>query len=209
VVRHGVDDHLFEPVSAQELSAVLTRHGLRPGYILYLGAIETRKNVGTLVEAAGELRRRGSDAELVLAGAIEGDAHSMLMHAPENGVHLLGMVHDKDKRALYSGADVYCSVSHAEGLGLTPLEALACGTPAVLSDIPAFREAFGDTGAAFVEDRDDPIELASMIGRLMDDGPSRAQILGEAPAVLARYRWHNCVTETYRAIQDARAARSS
>lgn len=201
IVPHGVDDQYFESCAREELARVLARHNLKPGYVLHVGTLEPRKNLRPLVQAISLLRKRGRKTELVLAGAA-GPA-SNVVEGQGSWVRPLGMVADDEKRALYRAAGAYCSVAHAEGLGLTPLEALACGTPAVVSAIPAFEESLGPDAACFVPDRMNPEVIANEIERVLDDETTRARVLTHAPSVLSRYRWAHCASATYEAIRDA------
>lgn len=203
VVRHGVDDRYFERCPPDELREVLGRHSLRSGYILHLGAIERRKNLAVLLAAFRELRRQHHNVELVLAGGEGPGAKAILASGIPDGVRFLGIVDSHEKRALYSGASVYCSVSHAEGLGLTPLEALACGTPPVVSTIPAFQESFGHGGAMFVEDASDVNEIRQRLQTLLFEPEPRRAILGAAAHVLSQFRWSRCAAETYDALREA------
>ncbi len=205
VVPHGVDDEYFAPCPEFELTEVLGRHGLAAGYILYLGTIESRKNVGALLRGFSQLRRRRPSAVLVLAGQMGAGARKEL-ESGIDGVRLLGRVRDDDKRALYTGAAVYCSMSHEEGLGLTPLEALACGTPSVVSSIPAHRESLGSHCAQYVDDRCDPVAIATALERVLDDAAARRVIGENASAILAEYRWDACASQTYAALRDAAQA---
>jgi glycosyltransferase involved in cell wall biosynthesis len=203
VIPLGIDDHYFDPCPDTELTRVLAKHGLRAGYVLHLGTIEPRKNVGSLLKAFGVLHRRRPDLELVLAGGLGAGSKRTLGQGPLDGVRVLGHVDSGDKRALYTAAGVYCSISHAEGFGLTPLEALACGTPAVVSDIPSLRESLNRAGAMFVEDREDVREIALALERLLSGEAERSAILERAPMILAKYRWDTCAHSTYQAIRDA------
>lgn len=203
VVRHGVDDMYFERCPQEELTEVLGRHRLKAGYILYVGAVERRKNLEALFGAFRELRHRHRDVKLVLAGGEGPGGKAILESGVPDGVDLLGVVDSSDKRALYAGASAYCSVSHAEGLGLTPLEALACGTPALVSTIPAFQESFGQRGAMFVEDASDVNEIRKRLETLLFEPDPRRAILGEAAKVLSQFRWSRCAAETFDALAEA------
>jgi len=126
-----------------EVQAVRERHGLPADYLLWVGGLQTpdpRKRIAALAKAAREL-------PLVLVGATKPWAHEL----PD--VILTGRVSDDDLAAIYSGARALVFPSDDEGFGLPTVEALACGTPVVVSDLPVLREVLGDR-ATFVESGD-------------------------------------------------------
>jgi glycosyltransferase involved in cell wall biosynthesis len=127
----------------EEVKAVRERHGLPDDYLLWVGGLQTpdpRKRVAALAKAPRDL-------PLVLVGATRPWAHEL----PD--VILTGQVSDDDLAAIYSGARALVFPSDDEGFGLPTVEALACGTPVVASDLPVLREVLGDR-ATFVESGD-------------------------------------------------------
>ena len=108
----------------------------RKPYLLYVGALEPRKNLHQLLEAWRELKRH-HDVDLVLAGRKREDFPAL---APEPGLELLGEVADADLPPLYSGALAFVYPSHYEGFGLPVLEAMQCGAFVIASKDPAISE---------------------------------------------------------------------
>ncbi len=124
----------------QEIAAARERYGLPVDYLLWVGGLQTpdpRKRVAALAKTPREL-------PLVLVGATNPWAHEL----PD--VTLTGRVSDDELAAIYSGAHALVFPSDDEGFGLPTVEALACGTPVVATDIPVLREVLGDR-ATFVE----------------------------------------------------------
>jgi glycosyltransferase involved in cell wall biosynthesis len=124
----------------QEVAAVRERYGLPEDYLLWVGGLQTpdpRKRVAALARTPREL-------PLVLVGATKPWAHEL----PD--VTLTGLVSDDELAAIYTGAHALVFPSDDEGFGLPTVEALACGTPVVASDIPVLREVLGDR-VTFVE----------------------------------------------------------
>ena len=129
----------FRPRPAGEVAAARRRHGVPADYLLWVGGLEhpdPRKRVTELVAAPRRL-------PLVLAGPTSRWAEEL------DGVILTGRVDDDDLAALYTGARALVFPSDDEGFGLPAVEALACGTPVVASDVPALREVL-DGRAALV-----------------------------------------------------------
>lgn len=124
-----------------------------PGdYLLFVGALEPRKAPDLLVRAFMRARVGGDGLELLIVG--RGRLEDGLRRAAVPGVHLLGAVDDATLHALYAGARAVVAPSYLEGYGLAPLEAALHGTPAIVSDLPVFRETLGD-GALFVAPGDE------------------------------------------------------
>jgi alpha-1,3-rhamnosyl/mannosyltransferase len=113
-------------------------------YFLYVGALEPRKNLETLMGAWRTVRRLHA-VDLVLAGRRREDFAQL---APEPGLRLLGEVSDHDLPRLYSGALALVYPSHYEGFGLPVLEAMQCGACVFISTDAALREVAGDAGVS-------------------------------------------------------------
>jgi|SRR5579863_5752596 len=120
-----------------------------PPYLLYVGTIEPRKNIPTLLEVWRELRRE-YPIDLVLAGRRRADSAEI---APEPGLHLLGLTNEEDLPRLFAGALAFVYPSYYEGFGLPVLEAMQCGAAVIASRDPAIVEVAGD-GAILLDARD-------------------------------------------------------
>jgi glycosyltransferase involved in cell wall biosynthesis len=160
-----------------------------PGYVLAVGALEPRKRPDLLVEAHSRARSAGLRAELVFAG--EGSLRQKLAG---RGAKVLGYVPDEQLDALYRDALAVTCVSREEGFGFTPLEALAVGTPAVVSDLPVFDETLG-TGALRVPS-DDADALAGALLRLERDGRLRTELVDAGRAAAGRLSWSRAAERT-------------
>lgn len=187
VVPNGVDP----PAAAPDVEArVLEAMGLgdRP-FVLWVGSLEPRKGVGTLVAAMAELRRRGAGvrADTVLAG-YDGWLHDDLVDGSDRlvlgaSLRQLGRVSEAQLWALYRRADLFVFPSAHEGFGLPVLEAMSQGLPVVASDIAALREVAGRS-AVFVGSRR-PGAWADAIEGLLGDVATRRG-LGEAGRIRSR-----------------------
>jgi glycosyltransferase involved in cell wall biosynthesis len=138
VVRPAVGAE-FRPAPLGDIAAVRERLGLTKPFLLAVGWADPRKDTATAV-AAHLVARDAVDHELVLAG----HPHPNFTPVPvpeQPSVRLAGYVADTELRALLSGAEALVYPSRYEGFGLPPLEAWACGTPAIVGDTPAVREA--------------------------------------------------------------------
>lgn len=191
------------PAAETEVAALRRRHRLQPGYLLYVGGIDRRKNLPFLLEVTRAIVAQRPDAELVLAGRYRDDPDFPDLVARlqrlglEQSVRLGGYVAEEDLAALYSGAAVFVYPSLYEGFGLPPLEAMTCGAPVVAADRTALPEVLGH--AALLVDPQDVGEFAEAILSLLDH-PERRRELSEAGQRHARrFTW----AETARATLDA------
>lgn len=183
--------------STDASAATLLRHGIPARYILAVGALEPRKAPDLIARAHARARAGGLEADLVFAGAgrLAGDVAS-------RGVRILGHVTDDDLDALYRGALALVMPSRDEGFGFPPLEAAVRGTPAVLSDLPAFRATLGD--AALYVPTDDEDALAAALLRLAGDADLRTRLALAAEPAARELTWKRSAART-RAVLAAAA----
>jgi alpha-1,3-rhamnosyl/mannosyltransferase len=152
-------------------------HEPAPGYVLFMGTLEPRKNVGVLLDAYASLVARDSRVpRLVLAGHATPDAAPWLAQAgsaPLAGhVDVRGYVPAADRRAVYEGALALVMPSHHEGFGIPALEAMTLGVPVIVASRGALPEVTGDASLQF--DPADAGALASALRRVIDDAALRA-----------------------------------
>jgi len=152
-------------------------------YVLAVSTLEPRKNLPALVAAFAILRRRRPDLTLALAG-LKGWEERPL---EAEGVRLLGFVSDDELAQLYRGAAAFAYPSRFEGFGIPVVEALASGTPAVVSSHASLDEACGD--AALRADPDDAGGFADALGQALDSAP---QLREPGLAHAARFTWTAC-----------------
>lgn len=141
VIRQAVAPR-FRPASDAEVAAVRTLFGLQRPYVLLVGWADPRKDAATAA-AAHRLARQRREHDLVLVGTPR-DVFAPVRIPAGDGIHVLSRVADENLCALLSGAAALVYPSRYEGFGVPPLEAWACGTPALVSDLPAVRESTRD-----------------------------------------------------------------
>jgi glycosyltransferase involved in cell wall biosynthesis len=176
---------LFRPVEAPA-----------PGkpYFLHVGTIEPRKNLGALLEAWRELRRR-HDADLVIAGRRREDAPDI---AEEPGLRLAGEMPDEELPALYSGAAAFVCPSHYEGFGLPVLEAMQCGTCVIASRALA---GTAGNGALYA---DCPRAITESMAALLEQPELAARMRARSLARSKEFSWERTARATYEVYQEAR-----
>lgn len=206
VVPLGVDEWL-EPASTYEKARARQVYGLPERYFLYLGTLEPRKNIASLVRAWSSVAAH-LPQDLVLAGRW-GWRTGLLKKAIETSphrerIHLPGFIEVEDLAAVLSAADGFVWPSLYEGFGLPPLEAMACGTPVVTSSTSSLPEAVGD--AALLVNPEDEEAIAHAMVRLATD-PALCHSLREAGlARAAQFTWRRTAAltaNTYRRALEA------
>jgi glycosyltransferase involved in cell wall biosynthesis len=197
VISNGVEPR-FSPADPKTAKQVRTRFDLNCPYILFVGSLEPRKNLRILLEA---WRLGGFEgATLAVVGASGHVFPSLEFNSIPAGVRLLGCVEDEVLPILYSGAAGFVYPSIYEGFGLPPLEAMACGCPVAVSDIPAHREVCGETAMYF--DPLSPEDISRKLDWLLRlQGAPRASLAARGLQRAARYRWENSASETWRVLE--------
>ncbi len=174
--------------------------------VLYVGSIFNRRHLPDLIRAFGAVARAHPDASLDIVGdnrsfPREDLQRTIDLEAPGGRARWHRYVTDDQLSALYGSARAFAFLSEYEGLGLTPLEALAAGIPPVVADTPVARESLGN--AALYVPIGDVAAATRAIERLLFDDAARRVVLDAAPAALARYDWPAAARETLSVIESA------
>jgi glycosyltransferase involved in cell wall biosynthesis len=182
-------------------------------YLLFLGTLEPRKNVGALLDAYEGLTLRRRMPPLVLAGKATDLAEEWLKRLtrpPLQGlVRHVGYVDAAKRRELYEGALMLIQPSLDEGFGLPVLEAMTVGVPVVAANRGALPEVLG--GAGLLVEPDAPQQMAAAIERLIDDKPLAAGATARGIERAKRFTWEHAarnVLAAYRLAIEARARKS-
>ena len=208
VIPLAASDH-FRPISdEEELQRVRQTYGIEGEYMLSVGAIQPRKNLGRLVAAYSHLRGakpEGKLPKLVLAGKCAWLYDETLRAIKElelsDSIILTGYVPESDLPALYSGALCFIYPSYFEGFGLPPLEAMQCGVPVIVGDRTSLPEVVGD--AAVLVDPFDVYALAAAIEKVVSDSNLRAKLSVQGLARAKLFEWRTTARQTLAVYQKA------
>ncbi len=205
VVVHEAPRSSFSPMPREQAAEVRARLGVEDEFILYVGTIEPRKNILTLVRAFEELLRTTTlRPQLVVAGRKGWLTDELFAHIESSTLgdrlHMTGYVSDSDLRALYSSCRVMAFPALYEGSGLPPLEAMACGAPVVTSDTPAISEMVGE-GARLVHPTDHQA-LARNLAELLDDEGARTALGAAGLNRAAGFTWEKAARDTYEVYEE-------
>ena len=177
-----------------------------PYRVLFVGSLFNRRHVTDLIRAFAPIARAHSGASLDIVGdnrsyPREDPRETIAAEQVGTQVRWHEYVTDQQLAALYAEARAFAFLSEYEGLGLTPLEALAAGIPPVLLDTPVARESCG-SAAIYVPVRDLPATTRALESLLFDEA-ARQRVLAAAPAELAKYSWPRAARETLAVIETA------
>jgi glycosyltransferase involved in cell wall biosynthesis len=206
-VVHEAAAPWFKPIVDPQVRARVRRaYGLAERFLLYVGAIEPRKNLPTLIDAFADARRRsGVPHQLVCAGPygwlcadIEGRVDRLGL---TEAVRFTGYVPTADLPVLYSLAEMFVFPSMYEGFGLPVAEAMACGTPVVSGKVPALAEVAG--GAAVLVDPLDAVGMADVILELSESPARRAQLSALGLDRSRAFSWTRAARETLAVYREA------
>jgi glycosyltransferase involved in cell wall biosynthesis len=196
----------YAPVDAPDaLDRVRRKYRLPERYILSVGSLEPGKNRRRLIAACARLRERGIEHHLVISGQrawrYEGELDVVQQLGLGDRVHVLGFVDEADMAALYSAAELLAFPSLYEGFGLPVLEAMACGTPVITSNVSALPEVAGD--AALLVDPADVSALAESMERALTDQALRDDLRTRGLERARQFSWERAARETLAVYEKA------
>ncbi len=199
VVPHGVSQGL-RPMSAEELAPVRERFRLPERFVLFVGTIEPRKNLLTLLEAWAMM---GDRPDLVIVGGWGWNYEPIRERISRLGdkVHHLDAVEPTELPAIYNLARVLAHPAWYEGFGLPPLEAMACGTPVVVSDSSSLPEVVGDAGLVVAAGDADAWRKA--LEKVLGDQDLAADLRRRGILRAAEFSWSRSAAMTWGVIDEA------
>ncbi|MDX8408965.1 MAG: glycosyltransferase family 1 protein [Mariprofundales bacterium] len=201
VIYEASGDEFAVPTS-QQVEGLRHRLRLRRPFLLYVGTLETRKNIVAMIDAFEKLRAEigNEEVQLVLAGksgfGSESFHQALQCGEREGWILRLGYVAQQDLPLLYAAASGVCYLSVYEGFGLPPLEALACGGRVLAGDIPVLHEVLGN--AAIYADPNDSDQIVAKMVQMLTEVRSS----GCLPRA---YSWQQAAMETLALFEEVAA----
>lgn len=213
VVTYNGVESIFTPQPSvpNEAEEIRRRFGVSRDYLLAVGSLQPRKNMVRLIRAYARLRSEREDftAQMVVVGRKLWLASEIFDEVKRqrwaDDVILTGYVADEDLPPLYRAARAFVYPSLFEGFGLPPLEAMACGTPVVTSDVSSLPEVTGD--AALLIDPTDEQALANALIEIVNNERLRAELREKGIAQAKKFAWRDAAEKTLRLYQEAYAIR--
>lgn len=180
-------------------------------FILYVGSLEPRKNIATLIEAYESLRHRNPQlkTKLILIGGENRLFAKARLKISEydNDIHFKGFVGDEKLRDYYRKATVVAYPSLYEGFGLPPLEAMASGTPVVTSNTSSLPEVVGD--AALMVSPFDASQLAEALEKVLSNSALRQKMVASGYKQVKKFNWYRVARNILGVYYETYAANSS
>jgi glycosyltransferase involved in cell wall biosynthesis len=199
VVPHGISAR-FRPMGAAELASTRARLGLPERFILFVGTIEPRKNLETLLDAWATMRDR---PDLVVVGSwgwrYEAVRDKMNRLGPR--LHHLESLDPEELPAIYNLARVLAHPAWYEGFGFPPLESMACGTPVLVSDSSSLPEVVQDAG--LLAPPGEPEAWRKALERVLDDTQLAADLRHRGILRAAQFSWERSASRTWGALDRA------
>jgi glycosyltransferase involved in cell wall biosynthesis len=209
VIGNAVDASLFPVRDPWLLASVRERYAIGPRFVLYFGGFDLRKNVPRLIEAYARLPERlRREYQLVIAGRYQHLGHPLYPDPRvtvqrlglEGNVVFTGQIREQDKGPLYSAATLFAFPSLYEGFGMTPLEAMACGTPVVTSNRSALPEVVGDAGV--LVDPYDTDAIAQALEEMLENTAQREELSRRGLERARRFTWPQVAEQTVRVYKE-------
>jgi glycosyltransferase involved in cell wall biosynthesis len=200
VVTYEAADDIFTQAGKEEVSEgrkkqVLATYGIKPPFILYVGNAFPYKNLDNLLAA---LKLLDKEISLVYAASRNFFVNRLLKRAKEVGVEerlvLTGFVPNEDLAILYKLTECFVFPSLSEGFGLPGVEAMAAGCPVVCSNIPVFKEVYGDAAVYF--DPKKPKEIAKAIELIINNSELRIKMRKAGFEQARKYSWRTLAEQT-------------
>jgi glycosyltransferase involved in cell wall biosynthesis len=197
VIYNGVEER-FRPVEYGNLDGIKKRYNLPEKFILSIGNERAYKNIKTLLKAMNKVVKEYSLVlNLYPEGSIEKET---IQSGLADRVHFIGHVDDRDLPLIYNAASVFVFVSLNEGFGLPPLEAMASGCPAVVSNTSSLPEICGD-GAYYV-DPNDEISISSGINKVIQDLELRSTLIRKGLGRAKLFSWERAARQLLSLYQE-------
>jgi len=164
--------------------------GIKGPVLLYIGRIASYKGVNDIITAYRSAKKIIPNLNLIIGGKPDFYMEKIYENWKRiyNDIYFIGFIPEEVIPFYYSMADIFITYSYAaEGFGLTPVEAIACGTPVICSSLPAFKEVLQDN-AIYVPPKS-PSLLAAEIINLINDEDKRTEMVNKAQHFIRRYSW--------------------
>ena len=199
VIHHGIDSQYKPLEDKKDAAAILKKYGISDKYILYVGRIQARKNISRLIRAFQLLKQKTKlEHKLVLVGKMMWESKEFFKEIDNLNIRedviMTDHVSYSDLPYFYNNADAFIYASLFEGFGLPPLEAMACGTPAVVSNVTAIPEVVGD--AALFVNPYDIFSIAEGMEKLLSSDNLKKELIKKGFQRAKQFSWKETAKKT-------------
>jgi glycosyltransferase involved in cell wall biosynthesis len=205
VIYNAIDERFLAEPDEEQMDRIRQRYQLDHPFLLYVGNIKPHKNLGRLIEAFARVKSSGlDDLRLVIVGDQVSRypplRQAVHRHRLDKEVRFLGFQPSDTLAVFYRLSRAFVFPSLYEGFGLPPLEAMACGTPVVTSNVSSLPEVAG--GAAILVDPYDPASIADGITRAVSDTTLRQELVDKGLARARDFSWTQSVAAIHQIYMD-------
>lgn len=190
VIHHGVDHDIYKVYPKEILQETKKKFDLPTNFILFVGSIEPRKNLITLLKAYTNLSNKDKDnTSLVLVGfkGWENKEIMQLIEKEKSHIKYLGYVEDQELPLIYNLASVFVYPTYYEGFGIPPIEAFACGTPVIVSSAASLPEVCGNAALYINPNNED--DLKRKLEILLNDSTLQKALIKKGLEKVKEYSW--------------------
>jgi len=193
VIYNGWDKEEFKPIGVDKKERICSKYNLPKDFLLYIGRIETKKNIQNLVKAYNLLN---TDMPLVLAGRPGNYGFNEVKELAKDNSNIIftGYIPQEDYQLLIAASTVFIFPSKFEGFGIPVLEAMGSGVPVICSDIPVLHEVASN--AAIFFNPDDYNDIANKIDLLIKNKDRRLELIELGLSRSQEYSWEKCAKQT-------------
>lgn len=203
----AADQSVYRRLSQNEIEPILTQHRLGHNFFLYVGRLDKKKNVEILIRAFDQFKEHrgiGDPFQLVLVGdpgyGFDAIKKYIELSTAQNDIHVLGHLPDAHVSALMNAATAFLFPSWYEGFGIPNLEAMACGTPLIVSDIPAHREVIGDAGIFLSPSN--PEAWVQALNKIVEDDGLKDSLVQKGFARVKMFSWSITAQMTWNVLRN-------
>jgi glycosyltransferase involved in cell wall biosynthesis len=208
VIQHGISqDFRVMEKNDPKLDEIKRKYQLPQRFIFFLGNIEPRKNISTIIAAYKSIfseNPKVSGYELVLAGNISPLCWDLI---EKNNIKTCGYIEREDRPYVYNLASLFVYPSFFEGFGLPILEAMACGTPVIASSNSSLPEVAGNS--ALLIDPNRPTEIAEAMKNVLNDEKLYDKMKKMGLTQAEKFSWEKCAKETLAVIHQKNKCESA
>jgi glycosyltransferase involved in cell wall biosynthesis len=205
VIYNGFDQHRFHTNLAKSTNQkVKDKYQIKGDYLVYLGTLQPRKNLESLIKALPEIINKHPKIKLVVIGK-KGWLYSTIFSLVESlglqeKVIFTGFVPDEEVPFLIASAKVFVLPSLYEGFGITALEAMACGVPVVVSRVSSLPEVVGEAGL-YIDNPKNYAQIAQQINKILADEKIAKTLVEKGLGQVKKFSWENCAKTTLKEIK--------
>lgn len=201
VIHNGYAHNLYHSIPDTDASqAIINRYGISQPYIFYVGRLEKKKNIATLIEAFAQLKQqRGTDFyhKLCLIGdagfGFDEIKYTIQEYNLANDVIMTGWVAEEDLPHIFARADAFVFPSNYEGFGIPLLQAMATETPIVASKVASIPEVVGEAG--LLCDPKNPQDLANALAMVLYNTAVREKLISNSKERISQFSWEKAARE--------------